>query len=58
MAKVKNHFSNRRWTKHTVNRNSQMLNNEKITNLMGRVVVICHDDDKTQSILHLKTILI
>uniref|UniRef100_A0A6C0CNQ7 Phosphatidylinositol-specific phospholipase C X domain-containing protein n=1 Tax=viral metagenome TaxID=1070528 RepID=A0A6C0CNQ7_9ZZZZ len=46
--KVKNHFSNRRWTKHTVSKgNSQMLNNEKITNLMGRVVIICHDDDKT-----------
>ena len=46
--KVKNHFSNRRWTKHTVSKgNSQMLNNEKITDLMGRVVIICHDDDKT-----------
>ena len=46
--KVKNHFSNRRWTKHTVSKgNSQMLNNERITNLIGRVVIICHDDDKT-----------
>lgn len=47
-TKVNQHFSSRRWKQHTVSKgNSNELNNEKITNLNGKVVIICHDDDKT-----------
>lgn len=47
-TKVNQHFSSRRWKQHTVGKgNSHDLNNEKITNLNGKVVIICHDDDKT-----------
>ena len=46
--KVNQHFSSRRWKKHTVGKgNSHDLNAEKITKLNGKIVIICHDDDKT-----------